>query len=278
VAWAEWSGHTFFGSLHAPPHRPNANDDTAGTAGEFGMGPHTDNPPPIGYEDAAPGEPFLKIGVGRLARVEEPLYNFGALYRIIQPASWEIHHGERSIRFLSEDGPVRGHAYRYTKTVELSDSAPTFSVRHTLENTGSTAIAQTHYCHNFLRIDDTPIGSAYSIELPFTPKLSNASGDILEPRGKSIGLSRQPGPGEGFIARIEGHDVDAGHNQLLVRCGAASLRITGSEPMRFLQVFGTDRTICPEPFVRIELAPGAGMTWTIKYDLLESERVEILEQ
>ena len=47
--------------------------------------------------------------------------------------------------------------------------------------------------------------------------------------------------------------------------------------MRFLQVFGTDRTICPEPFVRIELAPGAGMTWTIKYDLFESERVEILE-
>ena len=48
-----------------------------------------------------------------------------------------------------------------------------------------------------------------------------------------------------------------------------AVRISGSDPLYRLQVFGTGRTICPEPFVAIDLAPGKSHSWTIRYNFTD---------
>jgi hypothetical protein len=269
VAFAEWNSHTFFGSWRSAPHRPRANDDAAGTAGEFGMGPLTGNPPPIGYDDAAIGETFLKIGVGRLVKAADEPYSFGALYRIARPGSWDIRQDARSVSFATADGPLRGHAFRYSKTIEVEPSRPGFAVHHVLENTGELPILQTHYCHNFMRIDEHPVGREYAIELPFAASFGQEAGGVLEAKGRTVGLRRDPDPDEGFFALLEGFGGTAEHAHLTVRAAGTGVRISGSEPICRLQVFGTRRTICPEPFVRIDLAPGRAMRWSIRYEFLE---------
>jgi hypothetical protein len=268
VAWAWWKDHTFFGSWRSAPHQPRASDAAAGTAGEFGMGPLTDNPPPIGYGDAAIGETFLKVGVGRLVKPSVEPYSFGALYRIAQPASWDIRQDGRSVSFTQEEGPVRGHAFRYSKTVALEPAGPGFAVHHVLENMGELPILQTHYCHNFMRIDERPVGREYVVELPFAASFSQEAGGVLEAKGRNIALRRDPGPEEGFFALVEGFE-SAEQSTLAVRASGAGLRISLTEPICRLQVFGTGRTICPEPFVRIDLAPGKTMRWSIRYEFLE---------
>ena len=268
VAWARGRGHTFFGSWRDPPHKPRANDDAAGTAGEFGMGPLTDNPPPIGYADARPGEAFLKIGVGRLQKIAEPAYSFGGLYRITRPATWDIREEPGALTFTQEEGPVRGHAFRYLKTVRVSSDTSSFTVGHLLQNTGEHPIAQTHYCHNFLRIDEAPLGRAYSVEFPFEPRFSQHTADILARQGHTVSFLRDPGPEEGYFALITGYGQDPQHNSLTVHGEKASLRITGSLPICRLQIFGTGRTICPEPFVSLSVAPGQAVEWKIRYDFI----------
>jgi len=269
VALAEWKGHTFFGSWRPAPHRPRANDDAAGTAGEFGMGPLTGNPAPVGYDDAEVGEVFLKIGVGRLVKVREPVYSFGALYRILQPAVWDIRQEEGRISFAQEESPVRGYAFRYTKTISLQEDAAGFALEHKLENLGTRRVVQTHYCHNFIRIDDEPIGPDYRIELPWQPAFSRTAGDILQQNGANIEISRVPGPEEGFFALVEGYEPTSAHHSITLRRGKAALRMTGSDPMVLLQVFGTRRTLCPEPFISVSLAPGASRKWSTRYHFVD---------
>ncbi len=269
VALAEWGRHSFFGSWRLPPHRPRVNDDAAGTAGEFGMGSASDGPPPIGYADAPVGGTFLKIGVGQVVKIDEPAYRFEALYRIARPAAWDIRQDGQSISFAQEEGPVRGHAFRYTKTVEIGPSSSTFIVRHVLENTGAHRLTQAHYCHNFIRIDEAPVGPGSCIELPFAARLSTSDDGVLEARGKRIELTRDPRADEEFFAVVNGYDGTAEHNAVIVRGKAAALRITGSDPLCRLQVWGTPRTLCPEPFIAIDLAPGSTHAWTIRYDFTE---------
>jgi hypothetical protein len=247
------------------------HDDTAGTAGEFGMGPRTGNPPPVGYEEAGRGEPFLKIGVGQLARIAEQSYDYAALYRISRPAAWDIRRDEKGISFTQEDGPVRGHAFRYVKGITLSPTDASLTLSHTLSNTGTRQLRQTHYCHNFIRIDERDVGRDVSLELPFVPELSQVRGSALVSEGRRVRLSRDPGPTEEFFALVTGFGDGAGENTVLVRAPGAALRISGDLPLVRFQVWGTGRTICPEPFVALDLLPGEAVTWAIRYDFLESD-------
>jgi hypothetical protein len=268
VALAEADGHTFFGSWREPPHRPRANDDAAGTAEEFGMGPLTSNPSPLGYEDAPAGGEFLKIGVGRLVKAAEPVYSFGALYRIAAPAAWEVQSEADSIACIQEEKPLRGHGFRYEKSVKILEKAAGFEIRRVLENTGTTRIVQTHYCHNFMRIDDAPVGRNYSVELPFTPRLEQTAGEFLVLDGRLLRFAADPGPRDGFFALVAGFGGSAGHNSLVLRGEAAGVRISGSLPVERLQFFGTGRTLCPEAFVRIALDPAEKLGWTTRYEFL----------
>jgi hypothetical protein len=78
---------------------------------------------------------------------------------------------------------------------------------------------------------------------------------------------RELGPSEGMFAVVEGFGRDRAHNAVTIRGPGAAVRIAGSAPVHKLHVFATGRTVCPELFVDLDLAPAAAMTWTDRYEL-----------
>jgi hypothetical protein len=78
---------------------------------------------------------------------------------------------------------------------------------------------------------------------------------------------RDLGPTEGMFAVVEGYGQDPVHHAVTVRTPDAALAITGDAPVHRLHVFATGRTVCPEVFVDLDLAPGATGTWTSRYAL-----------
>src|SRR5262245_25396796 len=160
VATAEVSGHTVFG-YWKPTHDPANHDDVPGTAEEFS---HDE---PLGYAEAPVGGTFLKIGVGLLEKPAEPRYRFSYNYKIVKPGEWAVKAGGRSVEFRQELAHPAGYGYRYVKVVRLSDAGRGFVIERALTNTGTKRIVTDHYGHNFLTVDNDPIGPNYALRFAF---------------------------------------------------------------------------------------------------------------
>jgi len=76
----EHDGHQYFGKWFEK-YDPKAHESVMGPVEEFS---------PIGYENAAIGASFLKIGVGTLVKPEEESYNKFKLYEIQNHGSWQV--------------------------------------------------------------------------------------------------------------------------------------------------------------------------------------------
>jgi hypothetical protein len=260
-------GHEFFGEWRVGAHDPLGNDFAVGPACEFGMGPDTGNPPPIGYDESGPEGPFLKIGAGVRRKLDGAPYHFGVAYPLVEPPCWRVRWGASWMECRQEAALEAGWGYRYTKRIDVSPDEPALTVGYTLENAGSLRFRQTWYSHNFVRVDDRPIGRGYRIEVPFTPRFVRTAGEALAARGSAIEIVRDLEPAVGMFALVEGYGTEPSHNAVVVRGPTAALRISGDAPVHAFSVFGTGRTICPELFVDIGLAPGAAFTWSDRYSL-----------
>jgi hypothetical protein len=164
VGQAEYKGHTFFGPWKTT-HDPKNFEDADGTAEEFGIV----NPP--GYDAAKAGEPFLKIGIGLLEKPKEDKYQFFGTYKIVDSGKWHVRHEADQIEFEHTVGPRADWGYRYVKHLQLSKDG--FTIEHTLKNTGKKRIETDHYCHNFIRIDEQPVGVDFVMDFAFEPKSKN---------------------------------------------------------------------------------------------------------
>lgn len=253
-----FEGHSFVAPWK-DSHDPANHDDCTGPAEEFGMDD------PLGFAEAKPGEPFVKIGVGVLERPDGSAYGFWKRYKIVEPGRWDVEAKGRSIAFRQAiDGP-RGWGYSYEKTVSITDDA-TFTIAHTLKNTGSRPIATTHYAHNFLKIDGEPIGPSYWLTFPYEVEPLAPAPGLAEVRGKAMTFREVIPPGRDVAVKLSG-PRPAGENVVTVRnrkTGAA-VRIAGDAPLAKLNVWSVGTATCPEPFVAIDLAPGRSTTWTNTY-------------
>lgn len=156
-----YRGHRFFGPLH-PAHEPTLHDAVSGPADEFAM------TRPMGFDDAAPGETFVKIGVGLLVRPDAEEHRFHRHYEFASAGEWLVEHGDSWIRFAQVLDGERGWVYSYSKTLRLVTGQPELLIEYRLENRGQKLIDVDHYNHNFTIIDDLPCGPDYSVEFPFT--------------------------------------------------------------------------------------------------------------
>ncbi len=46
----------------------------------------------------------------------------------------------------------------------------------------------------------------------------------------------------------------------------AAVRIRANRPFSKLVYWGSVKTLCPEPYIHISVAPGGTFTWTIRYE------------
>lgn len=272
VARVEFEGHTYFGEWKTP-HDPEGNDDVVGTAEEFGNTyPGTSGP--LGYADAKPGEDFLKIGVGLLRKIEEPEYRFWFGYQITKPGTWTIRHGPNWVEFRQGLSGANGYGYSYTKRITLPEKRPELVITRTLRNTGTKALATSHYCHDFTIIDGEPVGPNYRVQFPFTVTTKSDLEQRAELRGSTITFPSVFREDESVFAELAGFSAAASDHAATVENlkSGAGVKIEGSRPLARFHFWATHRAACPEPFVQIELAPGEQAEWQTKYSFFVQEQ------
>jgi hypothetical protein len=79
ISSLEWNGHTYFGQWFNR-YDPNLHDSITGPVEEF-----LTNASGLGYDEAKPGDSFVKIGVGALRRPDDAPFRQFNTYEITNP-------------------------------------------------------------------------------------------------------------------------------------------------------------------------------------------------
>jgi hypothetical protein len=255
----EYRGHSYFGQWF-PRYAPTINDAIMGPVESFS---------PLGYEQAGAGGSFVEIGVGVLTRPDGSAYTPFKYYPIRNPGSWQVKSSGTGIRFRHL---LKGesYSYRYTKSVTLTKGKPELVIAHSLHNSGSLPIESDVFDHNFFVTDSQSIAPGFVLKFPFqlVPEQARGLDDLAAIRGDSITILRPFGTGESVYAVLHGYgDSPADYDiRLENHLTGAAVRIRADRPFSRLVYWGSVKTLCPEPFIHISVAPGETFSWTIRYE------------
>jgi hypothetical protein len=261
---ARWKGVPLFGEFQMPRDltRP---DHISGTAEEF------DNTGPATF--GSDGDEFLKIGVGILRKNAEDTYASNGIYEFVNRGEWEVTQGKDWVEFLHRAGPVRGVAYELTKRIVLGPQQGAFRIERTLTNVGTKELVTEHYGHNFFRIADDPIGRNYRVVLPENcplERLGGTTSPLRVVRG-ACDFRRDLGPEE--YAQFSILFTGAGNFRLTNTKAGLEVEVISSAPVKRFVLYATSRTLCPEVFTDIRLAPGERFRWSTQY-LVKSQETK----
>ena len=267
----EFAGHKLFGPWKEK-HDPTNHDDIIGFAPEFGQ------QKTLGYDAAAVGETFLKIGVGELEKPKEAQYSFATKYKIVKPAEWKefIREGSddslRRIGWLTSGESPSGLKYQLQMTIQLTESrgVPTLRMSYQLKNIGRGQISTDFYQHNFFNVDGDPIGPNYALEFPFTPKPQTPRGrfeELVAVEGKDLRFKDKVV--EGFVmAGVTGFiPATARDKQVVMKHTPSGARVlcAWDYGTQKINVWGMKTTIRPEPFTQVIVEPRQTKRWSVLY-------------
>src|SRR5262249_17737648 len=207
---------------------------------------------------AATGDPFIKIGVGVLERIDDPDYAFWKKFKILQPGSWKITKQADEVKFMQKLSGPKGWAYEYSKMILLDDRTRAMTITRRLTNTGTQSIETDHYGHNFLKIDGVPAGPDYVIEFPFQPRFVEGS----KPEGcvdigtKSLMFLKEVPRDKSVWVRLEGFSkTEDSQMRIVNRRMGGEMTILTDQPLVRLVFYSSRGGLAPEPFVKIKLGP-----------------------
>jgi hypothetical protein len=269
----EFAGHKVFGPWKAT-HDPTNHDDIIGPCEEFGM------EKPLGYDEAKPGETFLKIGVGELEKPDDKPYQFHRKYKVVKPAVWKEESRKlegdqlRAIIWETQGSLPSGYGYSYQKVVGLDvwKGLPTLIIGHTFRNTGNKPITTDFYNHNFFNVDGDPIGPNYRLVFPFELKPRELRGrfaELVDADGKELRFKKPLD--DGFVmARLAGFErrngFEGGEFEVRHVPSGVRVRVQPDYGAAKFNIWGVKTTICPEPFKIIDgLKPGDLTVWGSTY-------------
>ncbi|MBC8080098.1 MAG: hypothetical protein H7X86_07120, partial [Gorillibacterium sp.] len=156
----------------------------------------------IGYEDAAVGECFPKLGVGNLTKKEDAKYHQFQEFAV-EPFHTEIESSKDRIRYTVHPKECRGYAVRQEKIISVKGA--TLTVEYRLDNVGSKRIETDEYIHNFLRVDDHAIGPDYVLMFPASLQLIDPQPELIKDLNIQDNVVRWITiPTECFYAKMKG--------------------------------------------------------------------------
>jgi hypothetical protein len=256
-------GHEYFGQWFER-YDPKLHDAIMGPVEEFKT-----NEAGLGYDEAEPGDTFIRIGVGVVRKPDNQPYQAFKTYEIVDPGKWNVRSGRDWIEFVHELSDGKGYGYRYKKTIRLAGGKPEMVIEHSLQNTGTKPIRTSQYNHNFFVIDGQPTGPASVVRFPFALRPTQAiRGDAAELRDGQIVYTKELEKGESVFGRFEGFGETAKDYDIRVehRKAGAGVRITGDQPLSRVVFWSIRSTFCPEPYIDLTVGPGREASWNYKYD------------
>jgi hypothetical protein len=277
VACVAVNGHKFFGEW--TPYDPFKNDSITGPVEEFRtddgvMGHYPPTSPlttirtqAIGYDEAKPGEAFLKPGVGMLRKINDRPYSSGALYPIADGGAWTTKVKKDSIMFRQVLNSSEGYSYVYTKTLSLDPNGAGMTLQHTLENTGTKMIDTKVYDHDFFIFDDKPAGPGMVIRFRFHPQSVDPMTNLVKIDGNEIQFQRSAKPHEFINAYIVGYSSKVSDYDIVVEDKSRQIGVeqTSDTPISRILFWTNGTPVCPEVYVHVPAAPGRTSHWKIHY-------------
>lgn len=268
VIAARWKAVDLFTEMGLPDRDPEVHDHVGGTAEEFDM----QTPPD--YNETPVGGAFMKIGVGLLRRETNEVYRFSGRYHMVQAPNNLVDARDRQTvvfsQTLREENGDRG--YRLVVMVGLQANG--FTISRGLENLGRRSLETEHYSHNFIQIGGLPVGPDYRVHwsVPLEIAQSHSREDTMLAQPTGVSFAAIPSghyhytskPGSGLPPR---RPIQLEHQPRNLR-----LRIGNDRPLHRLAIWGEANVICPEPFVKLHIAPGETVAWTTTYTIGSIDR------
>ena len=274
------NGHRFFGEWFLGAYDPKRNDAVVGPAEEFRidngvLGHYQPTPKPltidshaIGYDDARPGETFLKPGVGILQKIDDQAYSYHTVYPILDGGTWTTPKMSRtSITFRQVLAGRDGWAYIYEKTLTLDANGTGITLEHSLHNMGQKAIDTKVYDHDFITFDGQKAGPDIMVRLPFTPRPAESLDATLKIIGNELHFTRAMNPGEtesvyftGYSDKVSDYDITVENMRTKV-----GVEQTSDTPISRAYFWTNGVAVCPEFYIHEDVEPGQTAHWKLHY-------------
>jgi len=223
----------------------------------------------LGFEAAAVGGWFHKIGVGLLKKTTKP-YAFHHQYEI-RPAVFEVTKMPNKLIIRCQSEIVNGYGYVLKKIIELGESG--FTIHYHLKNTGTNVIITDEYVHNFTVINAALIGNQYQLNFPFLLQ-PNLFEETVNPEGKVI-ISQKIIRFKGtpkkqfFFSNLSGNKLVPASWELIHHQHKIGISEKGNFVTNKVNLWGWEQVISPELFFTINLAPNQSTEWIRQYDVFK---------
>jgi hypothetical protein len=256
-----FQGHTYFG-IWFSHYDPMVADAIAGPVEEFRSADGA-----LDYDQAKPGEVFVKLGVGVLRKADDSPYKFMYTYPLVDGGKWTVHTGRRAVSFRQRLKSPIGIAYDYEKTVSLDPHEPVLTLHHSLKNTGTKTIDTQVYDHDFFMLDGAPSGPGMVIRFPFAPTAEKPLEPLAGIDGKQIIYHDELQQGQYVESYLTGYSDKPSDYDIVVENTKTGVGVeqTGDTPMSRFNFWSPRTTMCPEAYHHLVIAPGQTVHWDIHY-------------
>lgn len=285
VGCVSLNGHKFFGEWFSK-YDPLINDSIVGPVEEFRtdddhLVPSGHKPgdlyikvQALGYDEAKPGETFVKLGVGVLRKIDDSPYTFGGAYPVVDTGKRTVRIKKSFITFKQVLHGPQGYAYIYEKTLSLDKNGTTMTLEHHLKNIGTKTIDTQVYDHDFFLFDGRPIGQGLEIRFHFTPEPQGELGPAAKIEGNNIVFQEVTGRHRGVAGYIKGFSSDPADYNFTVEDTNTKVGVQQSSetPLSRFYLWSTARTVAPEGYIHLNIAPGETKSWNIHYRFFAPEQ------
>ena len=213
---------------------------------------------------------FIKPGVGVLYQPDTQPYDHYRHYRILDAGERTTKVTKTGVIFTQTLNGI-GYGYIYEKSLSLVPGKPQLLITHRLRNIGHKAINTSVYDHNFLRI--APGNAGVTVTFPFALVVVKPPPvDLLRIEGNRLTYLRPMTSKERISFPASGFGNTASDYAFTIEGGGASVSVKGDQPITRLNIFSIDRVQSVEPYIAIDLAPGAEKRWSYAYSFASSDK------
>lgn len=213
------------------------------------------------FVDAAKaGERFHKAGVGMLERAADQPNPFNTVGVGCVPYEAGCDRdGDDALIFTSSAPMLHGYAFDISRRASVRGNRLTMTA--TMSNRGDKPFSLLEYNHNFVNLDDRPVGPEYRVDLTYDIEPDRPPAGALRREGRVYTFAERP---QGAFFVTAGGIGDADAYGFTMSHASDALRVSErvSEKPARTAMWGTHHIVSVEVFLPVSLKPGESKTWT----------------